>query len=182
MLSLVFLSFLVMLSCKKKEEPNMIPDPVLTNDYQGQLYVRYTSTLPPWDVSTTVDVHIAKDLGVVTIDGGSLSYSGDTIIDNSSRLVRSGQWSMSPNGILMEDAGRKYIDVDARVTVQNDIQRIYAKDNEGNWQLVNETPFNEAPYSVVSFDFDEAVLNGATQSLVVATGSITWRLTLTLVP
>jgi len=169
-------------SCKEKEEPNMVPDPILTNDYQGQLYVRYTSTLPPWDVSTTMDVHIAKDLGVVTINSGSLSYSGDTIIDNSSRLVRSRQWSMSPNGILMEDAGRKYIDVDARVTVQNDIQRIYAKDNEGNWQLVNETPFNETPYSVVSFDFDEAVLNGATQSLVVATGSISWRLTLTPVP
>jgi hypothetical protein len=160
----------------------MIPDPVLTNDYQGQLYVRYTSTLPPWDVSTTMNVHIAKDLGVVTIDGGTLSYSGDTIINGDSRLVRSGQWSMSPNGILMEDAGRKYIDVDAQVTVQNDIQRIYAKDNDGNWVLVNETPFNETPYSVVSFDFDDAETNGSYQSLVVATGSIIWRLTLTPVP
>ena len=182
LLSLVFLSFLIIQSCKKKEEPNMIPDPVLTNDYQGQLFVRYTSTLPPWDVSTTMDVHIDKEFGLVTIDGGSLSYSGDTVIDNNSRLVRSGQWGMNPTGILMEDASRKYIDVDAQVTVQNDVQRIYAKDNEGNWQLVNETPFNETPYSVVSFDFDEAVLNGSYQSLVVATGSIVWRLTLTPVP
>jgi hypothetical protein len=179
---LMFLSFLFMLGCKKKEAPNMIPDPVLTNDYQGQLYVRYTSTLPPWDVSTTMNVHIAKDLGVVTIDGGTLSYSGDTIINGDSRLVRSGEWAMNPNGILMEDAGRKYIDVDAQVTVQNDIQRIYAKDNDGNWVLVNETPFNETPYSVVSFDFDDAETNGSYQSLVVATGSIIWRLTLTPVP
>ena len=179
---LMFLSFLIILSCKKKEESNMIPDPVLTNDYQGQLFVRYTNTLPPWDVSTTMDVHIDKEFGLVTINGGSLSYSGDTVINNSSRLVRSGQWSMNPTGIMMEDAGIKYIDVDAQVTVQNDVQRIYAKNNEGNWQLVNETPFNETPYSVVSFGFDEAVLNGSYQSLVLATGSIVWRLTLTPVP
>ncbi len=179
---LMFLSFLVILGCNKKEEPNMDPDPILTNDYQGQLMVTYTNTLPPWNVSTTMNVHIAKDLGIVTIDGGTLSYSGDTIINNNSRLVRSGEWAMNPNGILMEDAGRKYIDVDAQVKVQNDIQRIYAKDNEGNWQLVNETPFNETPYSVVSFDFDNAVLNGSYQSLVVATGSIIWRLTLTPIP
>lgn len=161
----------------------MDPDPILTNDYQGHLFVQYTNTLPPWDVSTTMNVHIDKELGVVTIDNGTLSYSGDTIIQNDSRLVRSGEWAMYPIGTLMEDAGSKYMDVDAQVTVQNDVQRIYAKDNDGNWVLVNETPFNETPYSVVSFDFDDAVLNGGSyQSLVVATGSIIWRLTLTPIP
>jgi hypothetical protein len=74
------------------------------------------------------------------------------------------------------------MDVDAHVTVQNDVQRIYAKDNDGNWVLVNETPFNETPYSVVSFDFDDAETNGSYQSLVLPTGSIIWRLTLTPVP
>lgn len=180
--ALVILTFSIMVGCNKKEEPNIVPDPILTNDYQGQLFVRYTNTLPPWDKSTAMNVHIDKKLGVVTIDNGSLSYSGDTIINNDSRLVRNGEWAMYPIGTLMEDAGRKYMDVDAHVTVQNDVQRIYAKDNDGNWVLVNETPFNETPYSVVSFDFDDAVLNGSYQSLVVATGSIVWRLTLTPVP
>lgn len=179
---LFILTLLIVAGCNKKEEPNIVPDPILTNDYQGQLFVQYTNTLPPWNVSTTMNVNIDKELGVVTIDNGTLSYSGDTIIQNDSRLVRNGEWAMYPIGTLMEDAGRKYIDVDAHVTVQNDVQRIYAKDNDGNWVLVNETPFNETPYSVVSFDFDDAVLNGSYQSLVVATGSIIWRLTLTPVP
>lgn len=160
----------------------MVPDPVLQNDYRGTLYVKSTNTLPPWNVSTTMDVFIDKELGVVSIDNGILSYSGDTIIDGDSRLVRNGEWAMYPIGTLMEDAGRKYIDIDAQVTVQNDVLRVYAKDDEGNWQLMYEMTFNETPYSVVSFDFDEAVLNGSYQSLVVATGSIIWRLTLTPVP
>lgn len=179
---LMFLSFLVILGCNKKEEPNMVPDPILTNDYQGQLFVQSTNMLPPWNVSTTMDVFIDKELGAVTIDGGTLSYSGDTIINDDSRLVRSGEWAMYPIGTLMEDAGRKYMDVDAQVNVQNDVLSVYAKDDNGNWVLMYETPFNETPYSVVSFDFDEAVLNGSYQSLVVATGSIIWRLTLTPVP
>jgi len=171
------LSFVILLSCKKtEEEPNMIPDPVLDQSYQGALYVTYTSTLPPWSVSTSMDVFVDKELGVLTIDNGTLSYAGDTIIQEDSKMVRSGQWKMYPIGTLMEDAGRKYIDVDVQLEVQNDILQIYAKDNNGNWVLVNETPFNETPYSVVSFDFLDATTSSSTVSVQEAGGSIIWTL------
>lgn len=177
--ALIILSFIIILSCKKtEEEPNMIPDPILDQSYQGALYVTYTSTLPPWSVSTSMDVFLDKELGVFTIDHGTLSYSGDTIIQEDSKMVRSGQWKMYPIGTLMEDAGRKYIDIDVQLEVQNDILQIYAKDNNGNWVLVNETPFNETPYSVVSFDFADATTNSSTVSIQAAGGSIIWTLAL----
>jgi len=125
-----------------------------------------------------MDVFIDKQLGVITIDAGTLSYSGDTIIGDDSRLERSGQWSMNPTGILMGTVGNLTIDIDTDVVVQNDVQRIYAK-VDGEWVLVNETPFNETPYSEFTFDFNEAILNGSTISVSVGTGSILWRLTLT---
>ncbi len=175
-LALLFVISVIGINCNKKEDPNMVPDPVLKNDYRGTLKVSSTNTLPPWSVSTTMDVYIEKELGTITIDPGTLSYSGDTIIQESSRLERTGQWQMYPIGTLMEDASHKYIKVDAQVNVVNDVQRIYAKDNDGNWLLVNEVTFNEAPYSVVDFDFAEAETSGSVSGITVATGSITWTL------
>jgi len=175
---LLSLFLITAVSCKKEEDPNIIPDPLLDNNYRGSLYVKWTNTLPPWSATTSMDVFIDKQLGVITIDAGTLSYSGDTIIGDDSRLERSGQWSMNPTGILMGTVGNLTIDIDTDVVVQNDVQRIYAK-VDGEWVLVNETPFNETPYSEFTFDFNEAILNGSTISVSVGTGSILWRLTLT---
>ncbi len=179
---LILLSCVILTSCKEKEEPIPVPDPVLENDYVGSLHVKYTNVYPQWSVSTSMMVHIDKDLGIIDVDNCTLSYSGETIISDDSKIARSGQWEIVPTGILMEDAGRNYIDIDANVIVQNDVQRIYAKDNNDNWVLVSEVPFNETPYSILSFDFDDAVIMGSVSAVANEFGSITWTLTLTPAP
>ena len=118
-------------------------------------------------------VHIDKDLGIIDIDNCILSYSGETIINDDSKIERIGQWKIAPEGIIMEDAGRTHIDINANVIVQNDVQRIYAKDNDGNWVLVSEVPFNETPYSILSFDFDDEVIMGSVAGVSNEYGSIT---------
>ena len=175
---LILSSCMILTNCKEKEESNMIPDPVLENDYVGSLHIEYTNAFPQWSVSTSMMVHIDKDLGIIDIDNCTLSYSGETIINDDSKIVRSGQWEIIPVGTLMQDAGRNYIDINANVIVQNDVQRIYAKDNNNNWVLVSEVPFNETPYSILSFDFDDAVIMGSVAGVANEYGSITWTLTL----
>lgn len=176
---IIFLAFMLIAGCKKKQ-PNMVPDPILTNDYKGSLTVESTNTLPPWSVSTTMNVDIDKELGVVTIANSILSYSGDTIMGDS-RLQRTGEWAIYPTAILMGDTDNPRIDVDAGVVVQNDVQKIYAL-VDGNWQLVNETPFNETPNADLKFDLKDAEMNGSVVGVSVPTGSIKWTLRLTPVP
>ena len=175
---LIFMSSLILVSCKKKEEPNMVPDPILDKNYTGTLYVSFTNTLPPWNVSTTMDVEVDKELGVITFDQGTLSYSGDTVIQGSSKLERTGQWKIIPTGIFMKESDVVTIEVDGGVFVQNDVQRIYAKDDNGNWVLVNETTFNENPNADLVFNFKDAQIDGSYCGVSVATGSIMWKLTL----
>jgi len=183
-LALLFLSFLTVLSCKKKEEPNMVPDPILNSNFKGRLTVVSTNTLPPWNVTTFMNVQIEKQFGTVSIDNGTLSYSGDTIIQNNSRLQREGEWSMYPIGELKNDGGIMKVEINAQVNVQNDVQRIYAKDDSGNWVLVNTLNFEETPYSTFTFDFEDAMLQGSVVGVSVPTGSIFWTLTISpsLVP
>lgn len=176
---IIILAVLIIESCKKKEDPDLIIDPVLENDYEGTLQVYFSNTLPPWSVSTSMNVDIYKDLGTISVDQGILSYSGDTIIQEDSRLTRTGEWVMNPIGTVGSVGGKIRIEIDAQVTVQNDVQSIYAKDDEGNWQLVNETTFNETPNADLAFDLDDAVISGSVVSVVVATGSIVWTLNLT---
>lgn len=176
--TLILLSAIILGSCKKKEEPNMVPEPMLENNYTGTLNVFYKNTLPPWAVSTTMNVEVDKQLGVMTIDQGTLSYTGDTIIQGNSRLQRTGQWTMVPLGTFMMDNNIISIKVDGGVYVQNDVQRIYAKDNDGSWVLVSEVTFNETPNADLIFDFNDAQINGSTCGVTVATGSILWTLTL----
>ena len=178
---LILLSCIIIFGCKKKEEPDMEIEPVLENDYEGTLLVHYTNTLPPWSVSTSMNVNIYKDLGTITVDQGILSYSGDTIIQGDSRLKRTGEWVMNPFGTVGKVGDQIRIEIDAQVTVQNDVQQIYAL-VDGNWELVNETPFNESPNADLAFDLNDAVINGSIVQVVVATGSIKWTLLLTPVP
>ena len=176
--ALIFMSSLILVNCKKKDEPNMVPDPILDKNYTGTLYVSFTNTLPPWNVSTTMDVEVDKELGVITFDQGTLSYSGDTVIQGSSKLERTGQWKIIPTGIFMKESDVVTIEVDGGVFVQNDVQRIYAKDDNGNWVLVNETTFNENPNADLVFNFKDAQIDGSYCGVSVATGSIMWKLTL----
>ncbi|RLD70406.1 MAG: hypothetical protein DRI87_08405 [Bacteroidetes bacterium] len=182
-LLIIFLIYFIFTDCQKKEKTVPVPDPVLENDYEGSLDLKFTNVFPPWSVSTRMRVHIDKDLGIIDVENCTLSYSGDTIINDDSKIERTGQWEIIPIGSLMADEGVDYIKIDAQISVQNDVQRIYGKDNNGNWVLLSEVPFNETPNSQFTFDFDDAVLmGGAIVEVSVATGSIKWTLSLTPVP
>lgn len=174
---LLLITFLcINFSCKKNDD--MVPDQILKNNYSGTLTVRNTNTYPEWDKTAQLSVTIDKD-GLVTFGNTTLIYSGETIIDDDSKIERSGSWTIDPTGILEQDNDIIYIQVDAGVIVVNDVQKIYAKDNDGNWQLMNETCFDSEPNSDLSFIFSEAETGGG--SIISAdsqTGSLTWTLVL----
>jgi hypothetical protein len=183
----VLLIGIVFSSCSLFEDdepdpPDMNPD-WLSNNYTGTLYVRYTNNTPEWDVTTQVEVEIIKELGTIEFAEGTLVYSGETLVSADSKIVRNGSWEIQPIGEIVGDVEHPTINVDAQITVQNDIQKIYAKNNLGDWVLVNETDFSGmTPDSQLVFDLDDAVLEGSVCGASTATGSIIWTLGLSIVP
>jgi len=158
----------------------MVPDPILEHDYAGFMKVRYTNTYPEWDVSTQVDVNIDKEFGLVDFGNATLNYSGETIINDDSKIERSGSWTINPSGRLEEDKGTINIPVDAGVVVVNDVQKIYARDNNGDWILMNQTNFDSEPNSDLVFELTEAETGGSVVTAETEAGSITWSLHLTV--
>ncbi|MBN1952938.1 MAG: hypothetical protein JW801_17165 [Bacteroidales bacterium] len=147
-------------------------------DYSGFLHVHYTSTYPEWDVETQVSATIVGDSALIHFGTGLLIYSGETMVSDDSRIIREGEWALIPTGELVQAGTVINIEVDGGVTVQNDIQQIWAL-SEGVWVLVNETPFNETPDASLIFNLDEALTaEGSQCGITVATGSIIWTLTL----
>ena len=176
---LVVLACLLFTSCEK-DKNEMAPENWLDRSYYGTLTVRYTSVYPQWDVSISMDVVIDKELGAVTISNATLNYSGETLVSADSKIERTGSWGIFPIGRLEGNADHPQVFVDAGIIIQNDVQNIYAKDNGGNWVLVNSTDFSgEEPNSDLSFDFDNAILSGAVINATAAGGSIIWTLILT---
>jgi len=161
------------------EENPMVPDNWLEHSYHGSLTVKSTNTYPEWAVSTRMNVTIDKELGLVEFEKGSLNYSGETLISPSSKIVRSGSWKISPTGRLEKDNDIVYVRVDAGVVVENDAQKLYAKNNSGEWKLVNETNFDSKPNSDLSFVLDEAIINGSVISANSEIASLKWTLRLT---
>ena len=176
---LLLITGLVLPGCKKDDSNDMVPDNWLDNSYKGSLTVRYMNVYPAWDVSTTMDVEIDKVTGLVTISNATLNYSGETLVSADSKIQRSGSWSINPTSELRDKPDNPNIYVDAGIIIQNDVQNIYAKDNSGNWQLVNSTDFSgETPESELSFNLNDAVIGGSTITASGAGGSITWTLIL----
>jgi hypothetical protein len=175
----VLFACLIFTSCEK-DNNDQTPDNWLDNSYKGSLTVRYTNVYPAWDVSTTMDVDIDKVTGLVTISSATLSYSGETLVSADSKIQRSGSWSINPTSELRDKPDNPNIYVDAGIIIQNDVQNIYAKDNSGNWILVNSTDFSgETPESELSFNLNDAVISGSTVSASGAGGSIVWTMILT---
>ncbi len=165
--------------CEKKENdpPDMAPENWLDHSYAGTLKVEYTNSYPEWDVSTQMDVEIEKELGTVTISSTTLNYSGETLVSEDSKIERTGSWSINPNGELKGDIDHPDLFIDAGLITENDIQKIYAKDNSGNWIMVNETDFSgHTPYSELLFDMDDAIVDGSVVSVNTDNGSIIWTL------
>ena len=176
---LLLITGLVLPGCKKDDSNDMVPDNWLDNSYKGSLTVRYMNVYPAWDVSTTMDVEIDKVTGLVTISNATLNYSGETLVSADSKIQRSGSWSINPTSELRDKPDNPNIYVDAGIIIQNDVQNIYAKDNSGNWQLVNSTDFSgETPESELSFNLNDAVIGGSTITASGAGGSIIWTLIL----
>ncbi|MBN2612372.1 MAG: hypothetical protein JXB00_12505 [Bacteroidales bacterium] len=163
--------------CTKKDPPNMAPDNWLERSYLGVLTINYTSVYPEWNVSATMDVTIDKEMGDVMVSSTTLNYSGETIIDEDGKIERTGSWELVPTGRLEGTWEDRYVFIDAGIIIQNDVQKIYAKDDQGNWQLVSTVDFSGAePNSDLTFDFDEANSSGSVISVASAAGSITWTL------
>ena len=176
---LLLITGLVLPGCKKDDSNNMVPDNWLDNSYKGSLTVRYMNVYPAWDVSTTMDVEIDKVTGLVTISNATLNYSGETLVSADSKIQRCGSWSINPTSELRDKPDNPNIYVDAGIIIQNDVQNIYAKDNSGNWQLVNSTDFSgQTPESELSFNLNDATINGSTITASGAGGSIIWTLIL----
>lgn len=186
MKSILKFSFLLMVtialllsacSKDKKTEDNNTEGTSLKCNFDGFLDVKYTNVYPPWDVSTRLDVRLDKDMFTILFETGSLSYSGDTIIGDDSKIERSGSWELEPVGFLKVSGDDILIETDGGVNVVNDIQRIYAKDqNTGNWLLVNETDLSSNPDATLCFSLNEATTGGSKNGISTGTGSISFTL------
>jgi len=165
------------LSCKKdKDEENDVD--LLSTNYSGHMEIYFSNTYPPFSASTQVEATIDKDLEVILFETGTLSYSGDTIIDGDSRITRAGNWIIEPVGFLVKAGDDIRIDVDAGITIVSDIQKIYAWDDV-QWVLVSEVDFASTPNADIFFSLNDAVTEGSTMQLVLSTGSIRFSLYLT---
>lgn len=180
LLLILLLPGLVFFSCKKdRDKPVPVPEPVLQQDYAGSLVVQSVNEMPPWsETSIGMNLFIDGELGVVSIENGSLEYNGDTILNGNSRIERGGFWNMSPTGILKTYSGINYLDVDARISVMGDVQNVYARDNYGNWVLVNSINVTGTPESRLSFVLQEAIDASAVVNVADQFGSVTWTLSL----
>lgn len=174
---LMLLSGVVFTACKKDEEK----DKQFETGYTGQLKVTWESSYPYWSVTSTMKVEISTEK-IVVIEPNTLVYSGEKIVSDDSKLTRSGWWDMSPTGKVVENVDQwgTYIYVDPHIFVMEDVTRVYAKDNYGNWVLVGTAPYMGDSQGELAFRFDLATTDDFGHSIGVqeSTGSITWTLTL----
>ena len=185
-----YLAFLLLiifsLSCKKDEDKVEIENTLgLTTNYTGWLDISFTSTLPPFEAFERIPASLDKDLEVILFESGSLSYSGDTIIEDESKVERDGSWTIQPLAFMEKVGNDVQIDVNVGITVDSDIMKVYAKNTSGNWVLVNEIDMGPAtPNSDLTFSLRDAEVSGSVLQVVASTGSISFSLYLTpeLVP
>ncbi len=175
---LLLLSFMLV-QCNKKDD-DLTPDEWLDHSYAGILSVQFTLDYPEVTASTTMDVLIDKELGAVQISSGSLSFEGETIIEGDAKITRSGTWSFYPTGYLV-NPDNPAVFIDGGLVIENDVQKIYAKDEHGAWQLVSTIHYDPAePNADLTFNLDEAVLGGATVTAAGSPFSWLWKLDLTV--
>lgn len=158
--------------CSKEEED------IFEEDYNGLLTVEYINTFPDWTASTNMEISILKT-GKVVIEAGNISYSGEYVLEGGdSKITRSGNWSLAPEGRIEKGGGQTYIVIDPVINVQDDITTIYARDNSGNWVKFYDAIYNGPSGGAVTFSFEQAVLSpGATETGVSdGTGEVTWTL------
>lgn len=119
---------------EENNEPE-IPDNWLEHSYLGTLTVQYTNTYPEWNESAVMDVDIDKQTGLINFSGTILSFSGETLISVDSKITRSGSWNINPLGLLINDEGTVYVQVDAQVVVNSEYRSYMLKPVTGNGNL-----------------------------------------------
>ncbi|MFO7884915.1 MAG: hypothetical protein R6U68_08845 [Desulfobacteraceae bacterium] len=146
-------------------------------EYKGTLSVSFTNAYPEWSVSETMEVMIEK--GYVSIEDGTLNYSGETLVSDDSKIARSGAWQMFPTGEIITIEDQTRVDVDAHIDVIDDTTEVYAKTKSGQWIMIKSFSVFKQPCSQVSFPFEEALDGGgAVTGVDVESGSIVWTLSL----
>jgi hypothetical protein len=171
--------FLSIVSCKKDDvNEDLVIDEVFPTDYIGALKVHFTNWYPEFTSESFMAVEVDK-FGLIIFESGTLEYSGITEVSEDSKIERNGKWKMVPTGQLITDGGVNYMNVNAGIEIEFDETKIWAKDNYGNWVIVSEYAVQGTPNSELSFNFDEARINGSTCGVDDPFGSIIWTLTLT---
>jgi hypothetical protein len=166
-----FLGSLIFASCSKEDQP------LFETAFDGHLTVEYLNTYPPWAVSAEMEVTMTEN-GVIAIETGTLSYSGELTLEDS-RIIRSGTWLLRPEGYF--ENSNSTIVINPNIEVSNDLTEVYAKDNYGNWVKVSpDNPYNGPAGGPVTFSFVMATTEptGSVQAVFESTGAITWTLTL----
>lgn len=175
-LLMIVCSCFILLSCNKNDEGT---DPtVFDHNYKGSLSVNFLCQMPQFSVEESMKVTIDK-FGIITFESGTLQYFGETMFDDKTKITRTGQWQMNPEGILKTDGGVNYLEVNANIFVEEDTQRVYS---EGI--LISEFSFTGAPNSEFAFVFDDALSENGCSPVGVSDqyGSIIWTLMLSIAP
>jgi len=173
---------IVVLSCKKKEvnEDLVIDDNSFQHNYTGSLIVNFTNAMPEFGAVETMDVDI-DTLGFVTIEDGTLEYSGITLVSDDSKLERNGKWNLAPTGHIVVEGGITYVKINAGINIDFDETKVYAKDNYGTWILVSEFAVAGTPNSDLgAFNFNDALNGGTTNGVEDQFGNIEWTLVLSV--
>ena len=182
LLVLALAALLILPGCSKKDEEEETGNNGNSNvptTYTGTLALYFTNSMPPMYADDKMDVFIDKN-GEVTIDIGIIQYSGEIVIEDDSKIERSGLWEMTPTGSLVNQGGQQWVKINAHIEVIDDIQKIYAKDNNGQWQLMYEVSANVTPNSELAFPLNDCILNDLGAKIEVSNemGSISWFLLL----
>ncbi|MDT8308940.1 MAG: hypothetical protein RQ866_05380 [Bacteroidales bacterium] len=173
-LSMLMLLSVLFSTCKKDDDENK---DVFENNYSGEFFTDFDNEVPPWSVrSNFMEVNVKKN-GDVSIADGTLFYSGDTIIQDQSKIERYGEIEFSPVAWHEMINGKLHIVVDPAMTV-TDHQKYYVKDSGGNWTIYNEMDNTVSINDELIFPLTDAVDTEATVESTDQFGSFKFTLKL----
>ncbi len=173
-LSMLMLLSVLFSTCKKDDDENK---DVFENNYSGEFFTDFDNEVPPWSVRSNFMEVDVKQNGDVTIADGTLFYSGDTIIQDQSKIERYGEIQFSPVAWHEMINGKLHIVVDPSMTV-TDHQKYYVKNSAGDWTIYNEMDNTVSINDELIFPLTDAVDAEATVESTDQFGSFKYTLKL----
>ncbi len=128
---------------------------VLDHSFVGFLHVQFNCSMPQFQSSAQMDVHIARD-GTVTITDTEMSYGGSEDLQDGCVYERTGTWSIMPIGIYMSGPP-EHIAVDENIVFSEHITMICPPPVG---VVMDESPTGNLNGGL-AFDFIDAQLDGA---------------------